>query len=195
MPDPSRHFFDLSGVASLSRSLRHGGPVTTVAGAAPPAPVPPPEASPAAPAALPGFERPQVEYAEELWHALLEWIRRGLDAAGVFALDGHGFSIAASGEPTAVPAEVLMASFTSVAQLLEAYLSGDRPLSELLIAAEQEPAVTVLSVPWGEERIYLGVYGGRMPSGEDLNLMRTTIVAELASFSAARTGERKETAS
>jgi len=123
-----------------------------------------------------------VEYGEELWQALLEWIRKGLGALGVFALDGHGFSIAASGEGTPVPPEVLMASFTSVAQLLEAYLSAGRPLEGLLISAANEAPVMVVALPWQGEKIFLGLHGGRVPLEHEIELIQTTIEHELAQF-------------
>jgi len=192
MPVPSKPFFDLSAVSELSRSLRRGGsaperlhgPPAVVE--TPPAPAPRP---PARPAGLGPFRRPQVHYAEELWQALLDWIRDGLDARGVFALDMHGFFIAGVGESTPVPAEVLMASFTSVAQLLEAYLSGDHPLSELLIVAEDETPATVITLPWEREGIYLGLYGGRTPSGEELELLRATVRDEMTAFGSPADGE------
>lgn len=185
MPVPSRPFFDLSAVSQLSRSLRRAAapskrpipPTTTVAPATTPAPPTLEE-----PAALAPFHRPEVRYAEELWQALLGWIREELGARGVFALDMRGFFIAGVGDSSSVPAEVLMASFTSVAQLLEAYLSSDRPLSELLIVAEQEPPVTVFTVPWEEERIFVGLYGGRSPSEQELEYLRQTIHEELGGF-------------
>ncbi len=186
MPVPSRLFFDLSAAAELSRSLRRGRPAS--AHDHPPVPTVEPPAAPAPKPlserqGLPPFQRPRVQYAEELWHALLSWIREGLDALGVFALDKHGFSIANVGEVTFVPPEVLMASFTSVAQLLEAYLPGDRPLSELVISSEQEPPVTVLTLPWEGERVFIGLHGGRTLVGEDIEVLRATIREELARFS------------
>ncbi len=185
MPVPSKPFFDLAAVSELSRSLlRAGGPLerslTPTASEGPPA-APTPQ-TPPKPSALGLFQRPEVRYAEELWQALLGWIREGLGARGVFALDMRGFFIAGVGDTSSVPAEVLMASFTSVAQLLEAYLSSDRPLSELLIVAEQEPPVTVFTVPWEEEGIFVGLYGGRSPSEQELEYLRQTIHQELGGF-------------
>ncbi|NOZ93368.1 MAG: hypothetical protein GXP47_01345 [Acidobacteria bacterium] len=185
MPVPSRPFFDLSAVSQLSRALRRAAapserplrPAATVEPPAAPAP-----RTLAEPPALGPFHKPEVRYAEELWLALLGWIREGLGARGVFALDMRGFFIAGVGDTSSVPAEVLMASFTSVAQLLEAYLSSDRPLSELLIVAEQEPPVTVFTVPWEKEGIFVGLYGGRSPSEQELEYLRQTIHEELGGF-------------
>ncbi len=183
MPVPSRPFFELSTAAALSRALRRGSssPATVV-----PAPVAPPAAAAPAPPAtgLPPFERPPVRYAEELWQALLQWVSEALGADGAFALDQRGFAIGSVGGGLEVPPEVLLASFTSVAQLLEAYMGAERTVHRMEVAAEAQPPVSMFTLQWTHETVLIGIVGGRSPAEDELETIRTSITGAPERFAA-----------
>ena len=188
MPGQSRHFFELSAASVLSRALRRrevaeipAVPVQASAGQA--------TAEPEGPA-LPPFEAPAVQYTEELWQALLAWLKEGLGASGTFAMDERGFPIARSGEAGVVPPEVLLAAFTSLSQLLETYLGADRPVRRVVVAAEGEPEVALMTFDWIGEEILIGSIGGRTPTVEEAGLIAGTIQDQLRRLAGtAMTGE------
>ncbi len=185
MPGQSRHFFELSAASSLSRALRRRESAVR------PLALQPVETAPAEPAVstLPPFVAPAVRYTEELWQALLVWLREGLGAMGTFAMDERGFPIARAGEPGTVPSEVLLAAFTSISQLLETYLGPKRPVRRVVVMAEGEPEVALMTFEWANEEILIGSIGGRVPSIEEVRVVAETVQEQLRQITGAGAGE------
>ncbi len=190
MAGQPRPFFELTAAAALSRTLT-GSPAGTTMMPAPPAPPVAPQVVTPPAREFPAFQRPEVQYAEELWQALLTWTNTALGGSGAFALDERGFAIGSVGGGMEVPPEVLLAAFTSVAQLLEAYLGTERTVRRIEVAAQGEPPVTMLNLHWAHEGVLIGIIGGRSPSEREVEIIRTTITAELDLF-AARGRETQE---
>ncbi len=183
MAGQPRPFFELTAAAALGRTLTTSPAGTT--------PVPAPPVPPAAPQVvtppareLPAFQRPEVQYAEDLWQALLTWTSTALGGSGAFALDERGFTIGSVGGGMGVPPEVLLAAYTSVAQLLEAYLGAERTIHRIEVAAQGEPPVTMLTLHWAHEGVLIGIIGGRSPSEREVEIIRTTVTGELDRFAA-----------
>ncbi len=196
MPAQHRPYFELGSAAELTRRLRGGrvGSAVTRVAAAPapmvPAPAPPP-APPAGEevvgsAGLGPFEAPEARYAEELWEALLRWLKEGLGAEGVFAMDQHGFSIAGVGSEPFVPPEVMLAAFTSMTQLLDAYLGEDQPVRKVEFTVEDRLPLALFHFAWSGQTILVGVSGGRRLEAEEISRVATLMERELEAFAARR---------
>ncbi|GEM_PF-3794065 len=200
MPVQHRAYFELGVAAELTRRLRGTQAAPTVAGraAAPsptalaPEPQPAPPAPAPAPAAVAGssglgtFHTPEARYAEELWEALLRWLKEGLDAEGVFAMDQHGFSIAGVGSEPFVPPEVMLAAFTSMTQLLDAYLGEGQPVRKVEFTAEDRSPMALFHFSWTGQTILVGVSGGRRLGAEEFAGVAAVMERELEAFSVKR---------
>jgi hypothetical protein len=128
------------------------------------------------------FERPTVEYKVELWDALLDWVRRSLEAEGCFALDDRGFLVASSGDMGAVPPEVFLSAFTATDDTVAPYTGTTGTLRSALYELSLGVHVTLLPLELPGAQVLLGLIGGVAPVKEQVEELRDTIADELARF-------------
>jgi hypothetical protein len=185
MGDPLKRFFDLSLAAATSRRLLVPRQQRTseLPPVAAPAPSPPVEAPLPPVSVWTEFQRPPVDYKVELWDALIEWVRQSLAADGCFVLDERGFLVASCGDMGAVPPEVFLSAFTTTDEMIAPYTGTEGALQATTYELSLGIKVTMLPVQLvGTQTLLLGVIGGMMPSGSQVEEIHTTIAGELLAF-------------